>query len=112
MRKHFLTFLILAFLGCKNEEIPQEVLPIQKMAEILVDIHLAEGKIEELKLRNDTARLTLAYFEKEIFKKHNVDRATYEKSFSYHLSDIKTMDQIYAIVVDSLNVRRQVTRID
>ena len=112
MRKHFLTFILLSLLGCKGEEKPEDILAVEKMASILVDVHLAEGKIEELKLRNDTAKVTLAFLENEIFDKHGVERDVYEKSFNYHLSDINSMDLIYSIVVDSLNLRRQLTKID
>ncbi len=112
MRKHFLTFLLLALISCKEETIPQDVLGVDKMAAILVDIHLAEGKIDVLKLYGDTAKVVFDHFEKKIFEKHNVDQDVYKNSFEYHLINMKTMDQIYSRVVDSLNVRKQVSRID
>ena len=52
------------------------------------------------------------YFEDEIYEKHRVDRENYENSFKYHLINVQTMDQIYAQVVDSLNVRKEVNKID
>ena len=82
------------------------------MAVILVDMHLAEGKIEELRLRSDTARMVLEHFEMKVLEKHGIEAEVYRKSFQYHINNVKTMDEIYAIVVDSLNVRRQVSRID
>ncbi len=112
MHKHFLTFLLFTLLSCKEERVPENILSVDKMAAILVDVHLAEGKIQRLHLNGDTAKLTFGYYERKIFEKHQVDKEHYKKSFGYHLNDITTMDQIYSRVVDSLNVRRQVTRID
>jgi len=82
------------------------------MAVILIDIHLAEGKIKEMRLEKDSANLAYTYYEKEILKKHAVEPDVYEKSFKYHLGNITSMDEIYSIVVDSLNVRRALTKID
>lgn len=112
MRKHFLTFLVIALLGCKSDKLPEGIIPVETMASILVDVHLAEGKIQELRLRGDTAETALRYYEELTFEKHNVVREDYQRSFNYHLSDLKTMDAIYAIVIDSLNVRRQLNRIN
>ncbi len=102
----------MALFSCKEQRIPKDVLTVDVMASILIDIHLAEGKIDVLKLHGDTARLVFNYFEKQVFEKHRVDRDSYKKSFEYHLDNMKTMDEIYSRVVDSLNVRKQVTRID
>ena len=102
----------MAFLSCKEESVPENILSVDKMAAILVDVHLAEGKIQRLNLYGDTAKLTFGYYERKIFEKHQVNKEHYKNSFEYHLNDIATMDQIYSRVVDSLNVRRQVTRID
>lgn len=82
------------------------------MANILIDIHLAEGKVEEMRLQQDTAKIYFDYFEQEIFDKHGVDPDNYKESLKYHIDNIKTLDQIYAIVLDSLNLRREVTKID
>ena len=110
--KHFLTFALVALLACKDEKIPEHILTVDKMTAILVDIHLAEGKIHELQIFGDTAKMTFAYYEKEIFAKHQIDADLYKESFEYHLHNIKTMDDIYARVVDSLNVRRQINSIE
>lgn len=102
----------MALISCKEESIPKGVLSIDEMAAILIDVHLAEGKIDVLRLYGDTAKLVFNHFEKQIFEKHQVDRDSYKKSFAYHLDNVNTLDQIYSRVVDSLNVRKQVTRID
>ncbi len=102
----------MAILGCKGEQTPDGILNIEQMAAILIGIHIAEGKIVEMQQRGDTAAIILKYFEDEIYKKHDVDREVYEESFKYHLINVKTLDQIYAQVVDSLNVRKEIKKID
>jgi len=112
VRKHFLTFLLFTILGCNKEEVPEGILSIEQMATILIDVHIAEGKIMVLRQHPDTATIILRHFEDEIFKKHNLNREVYEKSFRYHLTNIKGLQEIYSRVVDSLNVRKEVPNID
>jgi len=112
MRKHFLTYLFLSILGCHGEEIPKDILSIDQMTAILIDVHIAEGKIMELKQQPDTALIILRHFEDEIFTKYNLSREEYEKSFRYHLNNIKSLQEIYSRVVDSLNVRKEVPNIN
>lgn len=112
MRKHFLTFFLLAIIGCKSEEIPEGILGIEEMTAILIDVHIAEGKISDLKQHPDTAAVILRHFEDEIFEKHNLEREVYIKSYQYHLTNIKSLQEIYTRVVDSLNVRNEVANIN
>jgi len=111
VRKHYLTFLLLVLLGCKDEKIPEGILNIEQMTSILIDVHIAEGKIVELVQKPDTAAIIMRYFEDEIFMKHNVEREVYEKSFKYHLTNITSLNDVYARVVDSLNLRKEVQKL-
>jgi len=114
VRKHFLTFLLFTILGCNKEEVPEGILSIEQMATILIDVHIAEGKIMVLNQLSSPkpATIILRHFEDEIFKKNNLNREVYEKSFRYYLTNIKGLQEIYSRVVDSLNVRKEVPNID
>ena len=109
MKNIFLIILVIGLLGCKGEtEIPEDVLPKDKMVRLLIDIHLLEERIDYISsLPLDSARRLYRAYEYEIFKKHNVDTATYQKIYKFYSYEMNHMKDIYEVVVDSLNVRLQ-----
>lgn len=112
MKKLIIFFLLLS--ACvREDQPPQSVLPKNKMVDILVDIHIAEAKANRIQLRSyDSIQAYYKKLEADVYKKHQVDSVTYRKSFRYYMDHIKQMDEIYAAVVDSLNVREKVGKID
>ena len=104
MKKFFLLINVIVALGCESTILRQDILPSETMVELLVDIHILEARVDKLRLTKDSAHAVYNTLELEIFEKNKVDKKEYEKSYQYYLSDPKTLDKIYAIVVDSLNV--------
>jgi len=108
----FLSFsgLLIALLaGCAQERsVPEGILPTDKMVSILTDIHELETKVANLKLTYDSSTLLYKQQQDSIFKKHQVTDSVYTESFDYYLQQVELLDQIYAAVVDSLSLRRNV----
>ncbi|MCR9251871.1 MAG: DUF4296 domain-containing protein [bacterium] len=108
MKKIFLIILVIVGLGCTKEAtIPDDILPQEKMIEILIDIHLLEEKIDYLKLEKDTSLMLFKAYEFELLKEHEVDTAEYQKSYRWYASEVRTMSRMYETIVDSLNVRHK-----
>ena len=107
----FFTFI---FLSClKKNEVPQGVLPIPKMAHILLEIHLAESKVNSFRLTTmDSVASLYKTYEIHIFKKHKITDSLYRKSYSFYVAHPELMDQVYGIVVDSLSSRLTTLRMD
>jgi len=100
----FLVIILLTVLSCgESENKPDKLLPKVKMVEMLIDIHILESKIQNLRLKKDSSQLLFNSFEREVFKNNNVDKEVYLKSFEYYLNDVDAMEEIYEVVVDSLN---------
>ena len=112
MKKLIIFFLLLS--GCISEvKPPQSVLAKEKMVDILIDIHIAEAKANRIQLRSyDSIQAYYKKLEADIYKKHKVDSVVYRKSFTYYMDHIKQMDEIYAAVVDSLNLKEKVGKLD
>jgi len=104
-----LTFILGA---CSGEEVepPKNLVSKEKMIGFLLDLHLAEAKINILAVPHDSAKLLYKHYEKYLFEKHGIEDSAYYKSFQYYLHDLQTMDEIYGAVVDSLNVMNTMTR--
>lgn len=86
--------------------IPEGVLAPQQMIDILTDIHELETKVSSLRLTHDSSTLLYAEQQQLLFDKHQVSDSVYTLSFDYYLQHVEMFDKIYAAVVDSLSVRR------
>jgi hypothetical protein len=108
MKKYlFVPFLVLVLFSCeeKPSQIPLDVLPVDKMVQVLIDIHLMEGTFAQKNLPRDTAVFLFKQYEKDLFRKHNISDSTYKKSFHFYSAHPEIMDKIYEQVVDSLSLR-------
>lgn len=108
MKNIFLTILSLVVLSCGNsEDKPIDLLSKAKMVDILIDIHILESEIQTLRLSKDSSQLLFNTFEKGVFERHEVNKEVYKRSFEYYLEDVKEMERIYGVVIDSLNYREK-----
>lgn len=99
--------MFISLFSCsKNEKIPADVLGPPKMVSILADIHELETMVGSLKLTYDSSTVLYKQQQSLIFEKHQVSDSVYLKSFDYYLQHVEVLDQIYAAVVDSLSLRR------
>ena len=104
-----LTFTLCA---CSSEEIepPENLISKEQMIGFLIDLHLAEAKINTLGVPHDSAKLLYKHYERYLFEKHHIEDSAYYKSFQYYLQDLEVMDEIYGAIVDSLNVMNTMSR--
>ncbi|MFY0652089.1 MAG: DUF4296 domain-containing protein [Cyclobacteriaceae bacterium] len=108
MKNIFLTLLIFILFSCGNgAEIPNDLLPKEKLVQILIDVHVLESKIQNIRVKKDSSQLLYNTFEKEIFEKHGIERDVYDRSYRYYLEELNEMENIYKTVIDSLNLREK-----
>ncbi|EKB49059.1 DUF4296 domain-containing protein [Cecembia lonarensis] len=99
-----LVILITTLLSCNKQRLPDGILDEDKMVDLLIDIHLAEGLVTSFPIHYDSSRILYPLFEKEIFRKHQVPDSVFRRSFEYYMRDAKVMDRLYARTIDSLHV--------
>ncbi len=113
MKGRLLILNIILLTACiDNDTIPEDVIKKHKMANILVDFHLLESKIEQLDIEPDSAAEVYDHFEDLIFEQHNVDSLIYRESLLFYLDHPHIMNDIYIEVVDTLMVRERAKRIN
>jgi hypothetical protein len=108
VKKSFLMILVaLLIQACTSpvDPAPADLIPEKKMTAILVDIHIAESRIENMGLPYDTGSVYYQNLQKEIFKKHQVAPEKFFKSYDYYVTNVSELDKIYEKVVDSLSVK-------
>jgi hypothetical protein len=108
VKKSFLILLVgLLIQACTSpvDPAPADLIPEKKMTAILVDIHIAESRIENMGLPYDSAAVYYQNLQKEIFKKHQVAPEKFFRSYDYYVTNVSELDKIYEKVVDSLSVK-------
>ena len=97
----------LAF-GCseeKEETKPANLLSDKQLTSILIDMHIAEARVEANGFSADTAMAVYNNLKQDIYKKHNITEAHFQESYDYYLTNLSKLDKIYETVIDSLSMR-------
>jgi hypothetical protein len=98
-------FLLLA---CNSsQETPAGILRKDEMVKVLREIYISEEKVNRLTLPRDSALALFAHMQDKVFAKTGVNDSTFEKSLNYYFEHPNDLQQIYAAVVDSLQLQEQ-----
>ena len=92
------------FVGCSSDDVPEGILTEQQMVPILIDVYLAEGKVNELRLKRDSAITIFEVYEHKILETYSVNDSTYTNSLRYYFEHPLKMESIYETVLDSLTL--------
>nr|WP_262921671.1 DUF4296 domain-containing protein [Pontibacter ruber] len=103
----------MTLLGCSQEEQqkPEHLLSRDKMIQILADVHTAEATVEHQVVYPDTALMTFNYLQQQILKKHKISEQEFRDTYNYYLDNLKEMDKLYEIIIDTLSVRESKARV-
>lgn len=96
--------------SCQDIQRPErskDLIPEDKMVEILIDVHLFNAAKNVNRLPLQQTGMTPSQF---IYEKHNIDSLQFEKSNAYYGSDINTYERIHSRVKAFLDNKK--TEID
>lgn len=107
MKKN-ITFLCIVFLtACTSIEdravIPDTILSQEKMAEVMVDVHLLEAALNVNALSRDQQIMNSIHPDSDILKKHNVTREKYQESFTFYSQNPLLLAEVYQFVLNNLS---------
>lgn len=106
MKNIFFFLIILIAVSCskKEEVVPADILPADKMIPVLADMHLAEATIQLRNYGHNDSTKNLAYgFYRFIFQKHKLTEAEFHKSFTWYSQRPEKMHAIYQEVLSELS---------
>lgn len=92
------------FFSCDSGKTPEGILKQHEMVPILLEVYLAEGQINELRIKRDSAMMMFEVYEQKIFEKYHVSDSTYKASLVYYYDHPDQLESIYETVLDSLNL--------
>jgi hypothetical protein len=100
-----LSLAVLAACGPESKNRPNNLLPEEKMVQILADVHIAEARIETNVIYPDTALMIFNREQKRILERYGVDEEQFRETYRYYLNNIRQMDRLYETILDTLSVR-------
>jgi len=105
-------FALLFLVACTSvdKRPPADVMTKEKMVLVLSDIHLAESVVSTKELPRDTSIYLYRELEKQIFEKHGISASYFKKSYAWYTSHIDQHKDIYAVIIDTLNVRSSLAK--
>ena len=100
-----LLIVLLAVVSCRKEAVPKpdNLLPKEKMADILHDITLINAMkgVDKKKLE-----ASILHYDTFIYKKYDIDSTRFIESNNYYAANPEEYDKIYELVEAKLNVQR------
>lgn len=110
MKKSFLGIIILVAVSCSSDRPPKTIMNEGEMINYLIDLHLAESAVQNLRLKGDSAKIVFAAREKHLFKEHNITDSLFINSFNYYLAHPIILEEIYSAIVDSISLKQSLLK--
>ena len=93
--------------GCSNEPRPPKgLIGKEQMVAFLVDLHIAEVKVQNLGIKVDSVKKVFSILEADLFRQHQFNDSLYIKSYQFYVEQPSLMEEIYSAVLDTLSLRR------
>jgi hypothetical protein len=102
--KLFFVFIVFIFAACGSgkDKIPDSVLPIDKMVQVQVGIHMLEAERGERTIDQSLAGTDTMSFQ-PVFQKENIKKSQYDSSLIFYSSHPQLLDEVYDKVINELN---------
>ena len=106
---YILISLLCALLSvsCRTEKPPKDILASEQLTQIMIEFYLAEAKLSNYSLAQDSAKKLFMPFEEATLKKYGVADSTLKKTYQYYFDRPTELEKIYEIVIDSLSLRER-----
>lgn len=102
--------LLLFLPGCQKRKVPDGVLNQQDVANLLVEMYVAEAKLNAIPISRDSALRLFQPFEQSYLRKKKVSHAVLAKTYRYYLEHPTEFEKIYDSVIDTLSLREKRTQ--
>ena len=107
MRLCIATVILLSLSCSKKERVPEGVLSQGQMVSVLSELYIVEQKISTLGVKRDSLTQLFDAMKGRVFEETGVQESVFEKSLDYYVDHPKSLEEIYTVLIDSLNLREQ-----
>jgi hypothetical protein len=108
----FFVFIIVLTVRCNTDDRkPDNLLSEEKMVNILTDIHLIESDVNNMRITDADSNLAIyLYLETQLFKKYQIDTATYRNSYRYYIAQPEVFGKIYKQVLKVAEAQKKIEK--
>ncbi len=108
--KIFILFCLSLFLiSCQQGKAPKGIIEKEKMINVMVDFQITDSYLNQIP-NQDTMKMQAHTRYNYIFKKYDIDSATFSKSLSYYSRQTEEFNKMFDGVLDSLNKMESTVR--
>lgn len=100
-------FLTIFLFSCSDNKNP-DVLSKNEMTDVLIDMHIAEAKVNTIGLNADSTEILYNIMEKRILEEHGISKEQYLQSYNYYLRNMDQLESLYGMLVDSLSLKERI----
>ncbi len=93
--------------SCSKKQPQEEILPQDKLVNIMIEFYLAESRLGKLSIKQDSANKLFIPFEESVLRKYEVSDSALSKTYQYYYDHPTEMEKIYEVVLDSLSLRER-----
>ncbi len=102
--------LLSTVVSCKKESKPQGILSHSQMVDWMIEVYLAEARVQLLSLPVDSAYKIFRPYQDSLMTQRGLQDSVLRKSYQYYLRNSVELEAIYDTVIDSLSLREQRSR--
>lgn len=99
---------MLTAISCSNSGNKGAIMNEEAMVKYLIDLHIAEAQVQNLRLKKDSSDIVFDIYEKHLLDSNDLTDSLFIRSYNYYLRNPQLMENIYESVVDSISVRKSV----
>lgn len=89
--------------ACAKSRAPKNLITADHFVQVMVDVHLAEASVSNMRIGPDSARTLLAEHYATILSDHRITGVQLNESFGYYKRHPEEMARIYERVIEELS---------
>ncbi len=95
--------------ACSSKDTPPDnVIEEGKMIQMLADIHIIEAKVSKIGLLSiDSSTLVAEHLKLQLYKRNQIDSATFNRSFKFYTTHPKVVERVYGSIIKELEKREK-----
>jgi hypothetical protein len=110
-QKCFVFVLAVASLtACQKETRPAGILSPEEFSKVLVEVYMAEARMNSTALQRDSAMKLFAAYETKMLQQFELSDSVVRKTQQYYVDHSDQLEKIYDSVIDTLSLREKKLR--
>lgn len=97
-------------IACQKETRPAGVLSPEEFSKVLVEVYMAEARMNSTALQRDSALKLFAAYEAKMLQQFQIPDSILRKTQQYYVDHPEQLEKIYDSVIDTLSLREKKLR--